>query len=165
MISLRMQKLFTYHQWAWRHVFARLEQVDEAEYKREQPFFWRSMHGMVTHGLAADFVWLRRCQGHSPSQLPRSKDFANLAEIVEQLNGVWRDWEALLQSYNNEDYGRVIAYRTTDGHEKQALLGDIVQHMVNHGTEHRSQLTPHLYQLGYPTPELDYIYFCLEQDL
>ncbi|MCB0034283.1 MAG: DinB family protein [Anaerolineales bacterium] len=162
MISSQIQRQFTYHQWAWRHVFASLKQVDEATYKEERPFFWGSMHGTVAHGLAADFVWLNRCQGHSPQKLPTAKEFANLEAILEQLAIVWDDWEALLRSYSDEDYGRIIHYTTTEGFERQARLVDIVQHMVNHGTEHRSQLTPVLYELGFPTPELDFIYFSLE---
>jgi uncharacterized damage-inducible protein DinB len=56
---------------------------------------------------------------------------------------------------------RPVEYRNTRGNGFTLTLVDIVQHVANHATEHRSQITPILFQLGQPTQPLDFMLFCL----
>lgn len=164
MSSQRIQKMFNYHQWAWRHVFASVHKLDEAEYRMERPFFWGSIHNVLAHSVSADYIWLNRTIGNHIYRLSDGNDYADFEEILEQWMAIWDDWSALLRSFTENEYESPIKYRTTEDIDQQTVLADILHHMINHGTEHRSQLTPLLFQLGHPTPALDYIAYCRQHD-
>jgi uncharacterized damage-inducible protein DinB len=46
-----------------------------------------------------------------------------------------------------------------EGIEYELKMDDVLRHVFNHATEHRSQMTPVLAQLGHPTEPLDYARF------
>lgn len=163
MISQQIQKLFAYNEWAWQRVFPSLAHLDDAEYRKERPQFWGSLHSGIVHCLAAETIWLLRVQGQSPTTLLQPEEFPNLAAVREQWAARNQEWQALAARLTNEDLGRIIEYRNTRGNGFSMQLADLMQHVVNHATEHRSQMTPILYQLGVPTPPLDYMVFCLRE--
>ena len=48
---------------------------------------------------------------------------------------------------------RVLRYRTFDGQEMESAFSHMLQHVVNHATFHRGQVTTMLRQLGAPPPK------------
>jgi uncharacterized damage-inducible protein DinB len=50
------------------------------------------------------------------------------------------------------------------GNPHSAPLVQLLQHVVNHGTYHRGQVTTMLRQVGAETVALDMLYFFREQD-
>jgi uncharacterized damage-inducible protein DinB len=161
MIVMQIRKFFAYNQWAWQRVFASVQQVDEVAYTESRLLFEGNIHGTLVHCMAAEYIWLTRCKGCSPDSLFSPNDFANFAAVRNYWRPMVDDWASFLQALTNEQCARVIEYKNTRGDGYSLLLADILQHVVNHATEHRSQLTPILAQLGVPTQPLDYIYFQL----
>ena len=155
------QNLFAYNNWAWDQVFASLEQVNEREYQAERPFFWGSLHGLAVHGLTAEWIWLSRIKGESPQQMLVPADYAAFPAVKAHWMSVRQDWGKYLDSLADSDLSTSIEYRNTRGNGFTLVLQDILLHVFNHATEHRSQMTPILYQLGHPTPALDYLFFSL----
>ncbi len=162
MLAAQFQRLFAYNQWAWRQVFPSLAQLSDAEYKADRPFFWGSLHGLMVHAVAAESIWLARLHGDSPSSLLQPADFADFAAVRAQWEAGNARWQSYLSSLTDTDLPRIIAYRNTRGDANQLPVSDIVQQVANHATEHRSQMTPVLFELGAPTPPLDYLRFCLQ---
>ena len=157
----QIQKLFAYNTWAWDHVFASAEKLDAAAYHVERPFFWGSIQGLLVHSLAAEWIWYNRCQGHSPTTLLNPADHPDLAALRSAWQPVRDNWNSYVNSLTEADLTQTIAYSNTRGDRYALVLADLLQHVMNHATEHRSQLTPVLYNLGFPTPPLDYMAFCL----
>lgn len=160
MIAERLQKLSTYNIWAWDHVIQASKQISEDEFKMERPFFWGSLHGLLAHSLAAEIIWIERLTGNSPIILYGTDDFKSIEEVVEKWKEVRARWETFLNELTDEQAMSECRFTGTEGNERQCLIADIVQHVFNHATDHRSQMTPILYQLGHATTSLDYIYFC-----
>lgn len=159
-MSTHFQKLWSYHIWGWEQVWQSLQATPAVEYFAERPLFWHSLHGLTAHCLAADTIWLQRCLGQSPTKLPGAADFATLVEVLEAWPPVLSQWATFLQEQPPAAFDQPVVYRDTTGREHHTLLTDLVTHVVNHGTEHRSQMTPVLYHLGHPTQMLDYIAYC-----
>lgn len=82
------------------------------------------------HVLAAQEIWLRRCQGESPTAMPEP-EISN-SKMLE-LN---RTWIELLSDGDDP----VIAYRTTNGEAHQQPVTRIARHVIDHGTYHRGEL-------------------------
>ncbi|MCL4867631.1 MAG: DinB family protein [Anaerolineae bacterium] len=163
MSTLTTQKLFAYNAWAWDRVFASVEKLDAAAYHAPQPFFWGSIHGLLVHCLAAEWIWYSRCQGNSPTTLLNPDDYPDFVAVRSAWQPIRENWFNYVNSLADEQMTQTIQYRNTRGQTFNLVLSDLLHHVMNHATEHRSQLTPTLYNLDFPTPPLDYMAFCLQQ--
>ena len=135
---------------------------------------------MLVHGLAAEHIWLERLNGRSPETLLSTDDFAEsaamlvrwravehedarLAALMSRWESISAEWRTFITTQTDTDWQRIVDYRSTSGKAHQLSQAQIVQHVLLHGMEHRSQLTPTLFKLGVPTRQLDFVYYCLEQ--
>jgi uncharacterized damage-inducible protein DinB len=159
MIAEQMRKLFAYNSWAWQRVFTSVEKLDETTYRAERPIFYNTIHGLLVHAMSAEYLWLSRCRGHSPDTVLQPEEYADFAGVRDHWSKIGHSWGNFLQGLNDAHCERVINYLNTRGEPYSQTLVDILQHVVNHSTEHRSQLTPILYKSGVPTQPLDYILF------
>jgi len=151
--------MFEYNEWAWQRVFPSLAALPNEEYFAERPFFWHSLHGLAVHSFGADWIWLQRCRGVSPSALPPRESVADLADLHRRWDPVRAGFREYVAGLSDEQMAAEIVYRDTAGKPYTFSLGDLLRHVMNHATEHRSQMTPTLFQLGHPTEPLDYLYF------
>lgn len=157
----RFVQLFDYNHWAWNQVLTACEKLEPAAYHEARPFFWGSIHGLLVHGMSAEYIWHARLNGVSPSVMLDPQAYPDLAAVRDRWQAIDATLRAYVAGLNEADLERVIAYRTTYGDEYQLAVQDILQHVINHATEHRSQATPTLYNLGAATPPLDYARFVL----
>lgn len=161
MLSDQMRRLFSYNAWAWQHVYVSVEQLDHEAYHAPRPLFNHSIHSILVHCMTAEYIWYTRCQGESPTDLFNPADFADLTAVLQAWSPVRHSWANYLQWLSDEDCKQFVEYRNTSGTPFTLRLADLLLHVVNHATEHRSQLTPILYDLGVPTKPLDYMRYRL----
>lgn len=162
MLAEQIRTLFDYNLWAWNHVLTSMVKLSEADYMAKRPLFAQtSLHEQLVHCLAAESIWLSRCLGSSPTTMFDPNAYAGLTAVQQQWATVRDDWSNFLRGLTNDAVQRDIPYHNTKGDSFNLKLADILQHVVNHATEHRSQMTPVLFQLGVPTPPLDYMRFRL----
>ncbi len=67
--------------------------------------------------------------------------YANFSAVKNAWQPITRDWRSFLQVVSDADCRRIVEYQNTRGEEFSLPLVDILQHVVNHATEHRSQIT------------------------
>lgn len=159
-LGRHLEKLLDYHQWAYARLLEAVAPLDEAAYRAPRGLFFDSLHGTLNHLAVADRIWLARVEGQ-PWQFERldaeaAPDREALAVFLAEGVTGWRRW---LDRQNETDLERLLDYRNMAGQEQRQSLADIVQHLVNHGTHHRGQMSAALTALGQPAPLLDYIYF------
>ncbi|MCA9958247.1 MAG: DinB family protein [Anaerolineales bacterium] len=159
MIADQMRRLFSYNTWAWQHVYACVEKLDDTAYHASRSLFQGSIHSLLVHSMSAEQIWFVRCHGESPNTLFNAADFADFAAVRAQWGPIRHGWANYLQWLSDEDCKKFINYRNTKGQPYSVRQLDILQHVVNHATEHRSQLTLVLHEVGFPTEPLDYILF------
>jgi uncharacterized damage-inducible protein DinB len=76
---------------------------------------------------------------------------------VPSVRRAWSESEINLRAFfdkaGEEGIQRMIHYKTLAGVESQSLLWQMLQHVVNHATYHRGQVTNFLRQLGCAPPK------------
>jgi uncharacterized damage-inducible protein DinB len=119
----------------------------------------------LVHLYSAEWAWYQRWQGLSPTAPLRFDDYPDL----ETLRRAWTEQEhklrAYLESLGEADVTRVINYRLFSGQAGASPFWQMLQHMVNHGSYHRGQVTTMLRQLGATPPKsVDMITYYREKE-
>ena len=87
---------------------------------------------------------------------------------VPSLRAAWIEHEgkmrAFLERLDGSGVARLIEYKMLDGRPGASLFWQMLQHVVNHASYHRGQVTTMLRQLGMPTAKsMDMIAFYRER--
>ena len=159
-LASHLQQLLAYHQWAYERILEAIAPLDEETYRAPRGLFFDSLHGTLNHLAVVDRIWFARVQ-REPWQFERldaeaAPDRAGLADFLNDGVGAWRLW---LSKQSDATLGTQLDYRNMAGQEHRQSLANIVQHLVNHGTHHRGQMSAAITALGHKAPLLDYIYF------
>lgn len=110
----------------------------------------------------AEWLWLERWQGRSHSG-PLDGERRDLASIRARWDQVEAGLQGFVRGVSTGELDRVVEYRNTKNPAFANPLRQMLQHVVNHGTYHRGQVTAMLRQLGANPLATDLIAFYREQ--
>ena len=114
---------------------------------------------LMAHLLAAQQIWLNRCNGVSNPNIVLWPDWN--ADIFEKtIEDNHTAWMNFLDKAEPGDFEKIIFYKNSKGDDFESKLTDILTHIINHGTHHRSQAGQHLKLAGLEQlPVTDYIFY------
>jgi uncharacterized damage-inducible protein DinB len=159
-----LQGLVDFHYWARDRMLDALEPLTPEQFSRDMGNSFRSIRETAAHTYAAEWIWHQRWIGASPTALPT----ADLFPDVPTLRATWSALEAeirsLLDSLGDAGIDRVFTYTLLNGTPGATPFWQMLQHVVNHGTYHRGQVTTMLRQVGAsPAKGMDLITFYRER--
>ena len=159
-----LQTLVDYHYWARDRLFVAVEALTEEQLRRPLGNSFSSVFDTVVHLCGADWIWRSRWEGVSPMALPTPESYDDLAKV----RAVWQDEEAThprdRESPRTRGHPAPIEYQGWDGRRQAQPFWQMLQHLVNHGSYHRGQVTTMLRQLDVPPPKsMDLIAFYRER--
>jgi uncharacterized damage-inducible protein DinB len=145
--------LVEYHYWARDRLLTAVEALTPEQYMRALGSSFPSVRDTLVHIYSAEWIWLSRWHGESPTMLLQPAAYPDLAT----LRTAWDEHRAKLTAFvarlDDRTLHEVIAYRTTDGQPWRQPLWHMLQHVVNHAAYHRGQVTTMLRQLGATPPK------------
>jgi len=164
MTSQDLKTLLDYHYWARDRVLAALEPLTSEQYTRDLGSSFRSVRDTVVHIYSADWIWYQRWRGESPSTGIKADAFPDLPGLRDAWQTLEGQVRAHVASLDADGIERVMEYRLLSGRPGASPFWQMLQHVVNHGTYHRGQVTTMLRQLGAPPPkDMDLIIFYRER--
>ena|SRR5437867_11896706 len=129
-----LRELYHYTVWANHLVLDAAERLSCEERERACGVSHHSIHGTLVHMLAAEWIWLARWLGDSPTSLLGGEDLAEMSALRERWKQVEdQRWE-FIAGLGDEDLLREVHYRNTKGEPFAYPLGPLMQHVVNHAT-------------------------------
>jgi len=152
-----VRELYAYTSWANGRVLDIVAGLDAAAFTRSLGSSFSSVRETLVHMLGADWVWLSRWQGASPTSTPESWDLSSLEAIRAKWAEIERARTALVATLTEADLRRPLAYRNTKGEPFVSTFGEMLLHVVNHSTYHRGQVVTMLRQLGAEGTDTDLI--------
>jgi uncharacterized damage-inducible protein DinB len=146
-----LRTLLDYQYWARDRILTALEPLTAEQFTRDMGSSFKSIRDTVAHMLGAELVWYARWRGDM-AKLPPADQFPDVAT----LRRVWQDHESRMRAFV-EDLGeagvtRVFEYKLLSGAAGASPFWQMLQHVVNHSSYHRGQLTTLLRQLGAEPP-------------
>ncbi|ASK64144.1 damage-inducible protein DinB [Virgibacillus phasianinus] len=160
-------QLYDYHVWCNNKFFLRMKELPKDIYDREIRNVFPTIAETLVHIYTADTIWLGVMQENSMEEIQASIAHAHektkkkgLEEMEKLFQHLSEDYQYFLNNERNLDkeispvhpqFGRLDTY-----------LSELVQHVVNHGTYHRGNLTAMIRQQGYSSIPTDYVFYLYE---
>ncbi|MGE0159576.1 MAG: DinB family protein [Gemmatimonadales bacterium] len=152
-----LQRLFEYNRWATRRLLDAAEALRPEDLRRDLKSSFPSVLDTLTHMIGAEWVWLERWKGRSPTAFLDTAALDSIRAVRLRFDGLWREQQGFLDGLENGDETRDVAYKTFKGEADQRPLAELIRHIVNHATYHRGQVVTMLRQLGVTPPPTDYV--------
>ncbi len=153
------REIYRFHRWATERMFEAVAPLTAEEFARDLGGSFPSIRETLTHMVWAEWIWLERWQGRSPTTVWSAAGFANGA----MLRGRWMEVEAgrseFLETVTEERLAAALRYVNTKGETWEYPLWRAMHHVVNHGTYHRGQVMSMLRRLGAPAVPTDFLVF------
>jgi len=155
-----LRTLLDYHYWARDRLLEALEPLTPEQLARDLGSSFRSIRDTVAHIYAAEWAWHERWIGRSPTAPLPADQFPDVASI----RAAWTVHEAKMRAFvdglGDAGPSRTIEYTLLSGQGGANALWQMLQHVVNHASYHRGQVTTMLRQVGAAPPKsMDMIAF------
>lgn len=154
--------LYKYNQWANAKILNAGAHLTQDQYLAGASFPHGGLRGTLVHALFAEWIWRQRWEGTSPRVRLKPEEFPTF----EALRTRWADEEKLLMTFvaglTDERLDDQFEYTSTEGKPYKRILWHAMAHLVNHGTQHRSEAAAMLTDFGHSPGDVDMIYFLSE---
>ena len=136
-----VRDLYDYHRWANRRLYDFAAGLGEPTCARDvgPQFSYPRVTRMFAHLYGADWVWLSRWKGTSPTAVP-GDELTTMQVVRERWDALEAEQKAFVDALTDADLARVVSYKNTEGKAYQAPLGQLLVHVANHATHHRSEI-------------------------
>ena len=154
--------LYQYNQWASAKILNAAKNITQDQYLASASFPHGGLRGTLVHALFAEWIWRKRWEGFSPTERLKPDDFPTF----ESLHIRWLEEEKALMSFverlTDEKLESNVRYKNTQGEPFERILWQAMAHVVDHGTQHRSEAAAILTDLGYSPGDIGMIGFFIE---
>jgi uncharacterized damage-inducible protein DinB len=151
--------LYKYNQWANAKILNTAANVTPEQFVAPASFPHGGLRGTLVHALFAEWIWRKRWEGTSPTNRLKPEDFPT----VEALHTRWLEEEKQLMNFvdglTDERLNGTFSYTNTSGKPFTRVLWQAMAHLVNHGTQHRTEAAAILTDLGHSPGDIDLISF------
>ncbi len=163
---MNLQDVFTlyeYNRWANGRTLEAAEKLDPEAFVRDLRNSFSSVRDTLAHILGAEWIWLCRWQGESPKKPLAAAEFPTVSRLRERFSAVDHERGVFLAGLTEARLPQALTYKDLAGNPYRLPLVAVLQHVVNHGTYHRGQITTMLRQLGAAPVATDMSRFFLER--
>ena len=152
-------KLFQYNAWSNTKILDAASHVSTEQFIAPAPFPHGGLRGTLHHSLFAEWVWRNRWEGTPSNIWLKPHDFLT----IEALQACWKGEETKLMDFvaniTEEQLDSQIKYVSTEGFAHERVVWETMLHLVNHGTQHKTEAAAILTGLGHSPGDIDLIVF------
>jgi len=156
--------LYKYNQWTTAKILNCTANVTQEQFIAPASFPHGGLRGTLVHALFAEWLWLNRWEGMSLTTRFKPEDFSDF----ESLRARWMNEEAKLMAFveglTDERLNSRFSYHDTKGRPFERILWQAMAHVVNHGTQHKTEAAAMLTELGHSPGDIDMIYYLIENE-
>ncbi|HRH42280.1 MAG TPA: DinB family protein [Pyrinomonadaceae bacterium] len=153
------ERLYAFNRWANEITRNCVAKISVEELNRDLKSSFPSIRSTLEHLIMAEWVWLERIKGTSPTAPFYGETFPDLESLFQKWRQIEENYKNYLAQISDDEILRTIEYKNLAGEANARCVAHILPHVVNHGTYHRGQITAFLRQIGAEAKSTDMIYF------
>lgn len=159
----KMRLLYDYNAWANRRSLDAAASLTTEQFLEPLGSSFGSVRDTLAHICGAEEIWLERFNGRSPSSFLDSSLFNDITSLRAYWSPLEQNLLSFARNLTQSGLDRVMEYKTMKFGVYSNPLWQSMQHLVNHGTYHRGQVTTLLRQLGAQPILTDLMHFYRER--
>ena len=155
--------IYDYNYWANKRILTASEKVTEKQFLAPASFPYGSLRGTLFHILKWEYAW-RMFMQQSNWSAPELQefDFPTLASIQARAHQEEKEMRTYLATLSDKDMNSHKYYKNEKGEPRDRILWQCLYHVVNHGTQHRSEAAALLTDYGSSPGNLDFTVYLIE---
>jgi len=157
-------RLLDYTVWANHRAMRAAATLSLEDFKRDLGSSHGGVRGTLVHTMSAEWIWLERWKGVSPTRALDEGEFADVMAVRERWTVVEDHRASWFAALRESALGETIRYSALDKRSFEGPLWKLVQHVANHSTYHRGQVVTLLRILGAKAPSSDLVLWDRERD-
>lgn len=163
-----IQLQYEYDRWANHRVLQSIAELSTEQFTRDLGGAFPSVRDTFVHILSGEWIWLQYWKGAGPgpaflADLKTRREvlfdpakFPTIAEVRSKWSEVEKEQTEFVDRLTEELVQKMVPFRTTE-----VRLGRLMQHLANHSTYHRGQISLMMRQLGAQPVATDFHEFVL----
>ena len=159
-----IRRFFDYSYWAYELIWGCIEQLTDDQFTQPIDYSTGSIRNHMVHVMSATHRWMARIESaKTPSHLI-FEDFKTRRVVRTRWNELRLNTMRYLESLTADHLDEIVSWELLNrGLAARNHRWEILLHVANHATEHRSQILTMLNtRFGVETPEQDMIFYLLE---
>ncbi len=154
--------LLDYNDWANRRILTAAARVTPEQYAAPSDFPRSSLRATLIHILDAQYGWRLLLERQTETPDLTEADFPSLDSLLAR----WHEEDLALRHYlstlTDELVSGTIRYTNHAGLNRERVRWHCLLHVVNHGTQHRSEAAALLTRYGQSPGDLDMSMYLIE---
>jgi uncharacterized damage-inducible protein DinB len=157
--------LVDYNYWARDRLLEAVTPLSAEQFTRDMGNSFGSVRNTIAHICDAEWIWLSRWRCEQPTGFRNPDRVPDVAAARQEWGELECGIREVLERLGPAGVQRTIEYKDFRGAARSDVFWQMLQHVVNHGSYHRGQVTTLLRQLGAAPPKyMDLIVFYREQE-
>jgi uncharacterized damage-inducible protein DinB len=148
--------LADYRAWSDRVTFDAVAALPPGEATKPRQTLFKTIIGTLNHNYLIDLVWQAHIEGRDHGFRARNvllhADLAELRAAQEATNRWWIDWCA---AQSPESLDEAVHFQFIGGEAGVMTRGEILMHVVNHGSYHRGWVAEMFFDVPAVNPATD----------
>jgi len=151
--------LYEFNYWAKAKMIGALDTLPEQDLYKDLKTSFSGIHGTLVHICGAEDIWLSRFKGIPNPKFLKNADLPDYSAVKKKWDDVEKGIRAYVLALTEQQLLEKFSYTNIKGEPFSNIRWQALQHLVNHGTYHRGQITSMIRQLGGSPTSTDLIAF------
>jgi len=160
-----IQLIYEYNYWASKRILDAAAKVTGEQFLAPGEYPFGGLRGTLVHILDAEYGWRGLFQAGSLenfSDALKAEDFPTYQSLADRFQLEEKAMLAYINRLKDEDMTSHVRYTTDEGVHRDRILWHCLLHVVNHGTQHRSEAAAILTSMNASPGDLDFTVFLNE---
>ena len=157
--------MFEYNYWANKRIFTAAKNITPEQLLAPAEFPYGNLRATLVHLIDAEYGWRGLFENNKFNDELKPEEFADVRSISERAQIEEQAMRAYLNRLTDADMESHKKYIADNGEPRDRILWHCLYHVVNHGTQHRSEAAAILTHFNASPGNIDFTVFLSEKSI
>lgn len=157
-----IRTLLEYSAWANERIFTQVALLTPEQYTTPPNTTMPSVRQILVHTLGAQTLWLSRFRTGSSAINISERDFPDLPTLRQAVEVQQQAMLDYLDTLTDEILAQPFRFERR-GVPTELILWQVFFQLINHGTQHRSEVAAIVTEYGHSPGDLDFMLFIMQK--